>query len=84
MPPPLRVLVVRVTSMGDVALTLPAISDMVDQLPGIQIDWLVEKPFAAIAALHPGVQTVHAARWRHWRKTLWQPETRRALLPPNR
>ena len=79
MPPPLRVLVVRVTSMGDVALTLPAISDMVDQLPGIQIDWLVEKPFAAIAALHPGVQTVHAVRWRHWRQTLWQPETRRAL-----
>ena len=78
MPPP-RVLVVRVTSMGDVVLTLPAISDMVDQLPGIQIDWLVEKPFAAIAAMHPGVQTVHAASWRKWRKSLWRRETRQAL-----
>ena len=77
--PPLRVLVVRVTSMGDVALTLPAISDMVDQLPGIQIDWLVEKPFAAIAAMHPGVQTVHAVSWRKWRQSLWRRETRQAL-----
>ena len=76
---PLRVLVVRVTSMGDVVLTLPAISDMVDQLPGIQIDWLVEQPFAAIAAMHPGVQTVHAVSWRKWRKTLWRAETRQAL-----
>jgi ADP-heptose:LPS heptosyltransferase len=50
----MRVLVVRVTSMGDVVLTLPAISDMIDRVPGIEIDWLVEKPFAAIAAMHPG------------------------------
>ena len=77
--PPLRVLVVRVTSMGDVVLTLPAISDMVDQVPGIQIDWLVEKPFAAIAAMHPGVQTVHAVSWRKWRKSLWTRATRQAL-----
>ena len=75
----LRVLVVRVTSMGDVVLTLPAISDMVDQVPGIQIDWLVEKPFAAIAAMHPGVQTVHAVSWRKWRKSLWTSETRQAM-----
>ena len=76
---PLRVLVVRVTSMGDVVLTLPAISDMVDQLPGIQIDWLVEKPFAAIAAMHPGIQTVHAVSWRKWRLSLWRRDTRKAL-----
>ena len=76
---PLRVLVLRVTSMGDVVLTLPAISDMADQLPGIQIDWLVEKPFAAIAAMHPGVRTVHAVSWRKWRKSLWSSETRQAL-----
>ena len=76
---PLRVLVVRVTSMGDVVLTLPAISDMVDQVPGIQIDWLVEAPFAAIAAMHPGVQTVHAVSWRKWRRSLWKVQTRQAL-----
>ena len=75
----MRVLVVRVTSMGDVVLTLPAISDMVEQVPGIEIDWLVEKPFAAIAALHPGVRTVHPVAWRKWRKSLWKTETRQAM-----
>lgn len=75
----MRVLVVRVTSMGDVVLTLPAISDMVDQVPGIEIDWLVEKPFASIALMHSGVRKVFPATWRKWRKTLWKGETRRAL-----
>ena len=75
----MRVLVVRVTSMGDVVLTLPAISDLVDRVPGIEIDWLVEKPFAAIAAMHPGVSKVFPVTWRKWRKSLWKPETRSAL-----
>ncbi len=75
----MRVLVVRVTSMGDVVLTLPAISDMVDQVPGIEIDWLVEKPFASIASMHPGVRKVFPVTWRKWRKSLWKGETRRAL-----
>lgn len=75
----MRVLVVRVTSMGDVVLTLPAITDMIEQVPGIEIDWLVEKPFAAIAALHPGVRMVHPVAWRKWRKSLWKSDTRAAL-----
>jgi heptosyltransferase I len=75
----MRVLVVRVTSMGDVVLTLPAISDMADQVPGIEIDWLVEKPFASIASMHPAVKTVYPVTWRKWRKTLWKSETRQAF-----
>jgi heptosyltransferase I len=65
--------------MGDVVLTLPAISDMIDRVPGIEIDWLVEKPFAAIAAMHPGVKTVFPVTWRKWRQSLWKGETRRAF-----
>ena len=65
--------------MGDVVLTLPAITDMQRQVPGIEIDWLVEKPFASIAQMHPGVSKVHAVQWRKWRKSLWKSETRVAL-----
>jgi heptosyltransferase I len=76
----MRVLVVRVTSMGDVVLTLPAVTDMVEQMPGIEIDWLVEKPFASIAAMHPGVRTVFPVTWRKWRSSLWRSDTRAAII----
>ncbi len=74
----MRVLVVRVTSMGDVVLTLPAVSDMLANLPGVQIDWLVEKPFSAIAAMHPGVSKVIPVQWRKWRSSFHLRQTRQA------
>lgn len=76
---PLRVLVVKTTSMGDVVHALPAITDMARAHPGIVIDWLVEAPFAAIPALHPAVRRVLPIAWRKWRKSLGDPATRAAI-----
>lgn len=75
----MRVLLVKTSSMGDVVHTLPALSDMLQQRPGLEVDWLVEAPFAAIPQLHPGVRRVLPMAWRKWRKTLWQARTRRAM-----
>jgi heptosyltransferase-1 len=58
---------------------LPAVSDMRSALPGIEIDWLVEAPFAAIPRLHPGVRRVLPLAWRKWRKRLWAADTRAAI-----
>lgn len=66
----MQVLIVKTSSMGDVVHALPALSDMQSQLPGLQVDWLVEAPFAAIPALHPGVRRVLPLAWRKWRKQL--------------
>jgi heptosyltransferase-1 len=62
--------------MGDVVLTLPAVSDMIANLPGVQIDWLVEKPFSAIPAMHPGVCAVIPVQWRKWRGSFHLRQTR--------
>ena len=75
----MRVLIVKTSSMGDVVHALPAVSDMVRALPGVQVDWLVEAPFAAIPRLHAGVQRVLPLAWRKWRKHLLQPDTRAAI-----
>ena len=56
--------------MGDVVHALPAVSDMLRHDPTLQIDWLVESPFAAIPALHPGVRRVIPLAWRKWRRQL--------------
>ena len=75
----MRILIVKTSSMGDVVHALPAVSDMLRALPGLQLDWLVEAPFAAIPRLHAGVQRVLPLAWRKWRKTLWATDTRAAM-----
>ena len=77
--PVTRVLIVKTSSMGDVVHALPAVSDMHRALPDLQVDWLVESPFAAIPRLHGGVQRVLPLAWRRWRKHLLQADTRAAM-----
>ncbi len=75
----MKLLIVKTTSMGDVVHALPALSDMQRALPGLQADWLVEAPFAAIPALHPGVRQVLPLAWRKWRRQLLQRDTWQAI-----
>jgi heptosyltransferase-1 len=75
----LRLLVVKTSSMGDVVHALPALTDMHAHVPGLQVDWLIEAPFAAIPALHPGVHRVLTLTWRKWRKRLLSGDTWRAI-----
>ena len=75
----MRILIVKTSSMGDVVHALPAVSDMQHALPGLQVDWLVEAPFAAIPHLHPGVGRVLPLAWRKWRKSLGSAATREAI-----
>lgn len=75
----MRVLIVKTSSMGDVVHALPAVSDMAAALPGIQIDWLVEKGFAALPQRHKAVDRVIPLQWRKWRKSLRSAETREAI-----
>ncbi len=74
-----RLLVVKTSSMGDVVHALPAVSDMLASSPGLEIDWLVEKSFAAIPALHPGVRKIWPMSWRKWRGALGQRATWKAM-----
>lgn len=71
----MRILVVKTSSMGDVVHALPAVSDLLRERPGAQVDWLVEAPFAAIPQLHPGVRRVLPMAWRKWRRALLKPAT---------
>ncbi len=75
----MRLLIVKTTSMGDVVHALPALTDMQRAVRGLQVDWLVEAPFAAIPALHPGVRQVLPLAWRKWRRQLLQRDTWQAI-----
>ena len=41
----MRVLVVKMSSLGDVIHTLPAVTDAAGALTGLQVDWVVEEAF---------------------------------------
>ncbi len=75
----MKVLIVKTSSMGDVVHALPALSDMRRERPGVEVDWLVEAPFAAIPQLHPGVRRVLPMAWRKWRRQLFERATWRAI-----
>src|SRR5688500_2634414 len=80
------ILFVKTSSLGDVVHNGPAVSDAARALPGAQIDWMVEEPFAGIAAMHRAVRRVIPVAVRRWRTALWRPavwseirDVRRAL-----
>jgi heptosyltransferase I len=79
MQPPGRILLVKTSSLGDVVHNLPVVSDLRRHFPDAQIDWLVEENFAAIPALHPGVDSVIPLAIRRWRKHLTQSATWRQI-----
>lgn len=74
-----RLLIVKTSSMGDVVHALPVVNDVLAHHPGVQIDWLVEAPFAAIPQLHPGVRRVLPMAWRKWRGQLFGRSTWQAM-----
>ncbi len=71
----MRLLIVKTSSMGDVVHALPTVSDLMQHCPGVQIDWLVEAPFAAIPRMHTGVSRVLPLAWRKWRRRLFDRHT---------
>ncbi|REF25628.1 heptosyltransferase-1 [Xenorhabdus cabanillasii] len=72
----MRVLLVKTSSMGDVLHTLPALTDAMRYIPGIQFDWVVEEGFAQIPAWHSVVENVIPVAIRRWRKNWFRKDIR--------
>jgi heptosyltransferase-1 len=66
----MRVLIVRLSSMGDLVQTLPALTDAARAIPGLRFDWVVDEAFAEVPAWHPQVERVIPSALRRWRHDL--------------
>ncbi|WP_397409005.1 lipopolysaccharide heptosyltransferase I [Polaromonas sp.] len=67
----MRILLVKLSSLGDVVHTLPVVQDILAARPGAQIDWVVEQAFAPLLSplLASGhVQHAIPCQIRRWRK----------------
>ena len=62
----MNVLLVKMSSLGDIVHTLPAVDDAVRH--GVRFDWVVEENYRAVPASVPGVDRVLEIALRRWRR----------------
>jgi heptosyltransferase-1 len=70
------VLLVKTSSLGDIVHNLPVASDIRRVFHDVRIDWVAERAFAAVPALHSGVRNVIGCELRRWRRSLFSERTR--------
>jgi heptosyltransferase-1 len=80
----MRVLIVKVSALGDVVHTLPVIDYLHHVAPGIEVDWVVEEGNREILEGNPLIRTVHLVRTRAWRKSLLSPKSWREMATVRR
>ena len=68
----MRVLIVKVSSLGDIIHTLPAVTDAHRARKDITFDWVVEEDFVEVPSWHPAVDKVIPVAIRRWRKNIFK------------
>ena len=66
----MRVLIVKVSSLGDIIHTLPAVTDAHRAHKNLVFDWVVEENFTEVPSWHPAVDKVIPVAIRRWRGSL--------------
>jgi len=66
----MKVLLVKLSSLGDVVHTFPALTDAKRLVPDLRVDWLIEDAFVPVARLHPAVGETVSVRWRIARRSV--------------
>jgi lipopolysaccharide heptosyltransferase I len=79
-PAPRSILVLRTSALGDVVHCLPVASALRRAFPAARISWVVEEPFAPLAASHPAVDEAIPVALRRWRRAPLAAETRREVF----
>ncbi|MDP0589579.1 MAG: lipopolysaccharide heptosyltransferase I [Candidatus Endonucleobacter bathymodioli] len=72
----MKVLLIKVSSMGDIIHTLPSLTDAALAIPGIKFDWVIEEAFSEIPCWHPAVDNIIPVALRRWRQSLLAAITR--------
>lgn len=72
----MKILLVRVSSLGDVLHNLPMVADLLRRHPGATVDWVVEEGYVSLVRLNSHVRKIIPWALRRWRKSLGKKETR--------
>jgi heptosyltransferase-1 len=75
----MRILVIRLSALGDIVHALPALTDLRRALPEAHIDFAVDERFVDVARLHGGVNQVVSIPLKRWKRHLGSTATWREL-----
>lgn len=67
----MRVLIVKISALGDVIHALPMLAWLKSNDPAIEVDWLVEEGFAPLLEGHSLLRKVHRLGLKRWRRQGW-------------
>lgn len=74
----MKILVVKLSSLGDVVHAMPAVQDLRQAFPEASIDWVVERGFLPLVNRCAGVRRAIAVDLRAWRRAPLSRQTRLA------
>ena len=63
-----RLLIVKLSSLGDVIQSLPVLHDIKRYRPDLTVDWAVEEAYRELLQNHPNLFEAHAVGLRRWRR----------------
>ena len=72
----MRILLVKLSSLGDVVHAMPVVHDILQAHPGALIDWVVEPAFAPLVRRVHGINAVIECSLRRWIPAWWKAEVR--------
>lgn len=72
----MRILLVKLSSLGDVVHAMAALQDLRSALPEARVDWVVERGFAPLLARCAGLDRIIACDMRRWRRSPLARDTR--------
>jgi heptosyltransferase-1 len=81
-----KILLVKLSSLGDVLHNLPLVWDLRKRLPHAQIDWIVEEAYVHLLEplqttdAYRGIDRIIPVAFRRWRKNLFSLSTLRGFL----
>jgi len=75
----LNILLVRVSSLGDVLHNLPIVADIHRHFPDARVYWVLEEGYVSLVKLNPHVRKVIPFALRRWRKGLGDAAVRAEL-----
>jgi heptosyltransferase-1 len=75
----MNILLVRVSSLGDVLHNMPIVADIARHYPDANIDWVVEESYTSLVRMNGRVRNIIPFALRRWRKSLGDPATRAEL-----
>jgi lipopolysaccharide heptosyltransferase II len=70
-----RILIIRLSAIGDVVRTLPAANALRDRFPGAHIGWVLEEKARDVLACQPEIDEIIVFQRERWRKGILNPLT---------